>query len=165
MKKYAVTIFATLMTVCMLFTMVFAEETVEAPKLGTIENPITIENNEDFAKMMQVKSLFGQGEATVVTFINAHKGDVICFDGYVGNLAKHGSYNTRFDVLLCIGDAYDASSDLSFQFYDVNFGNMNVNGTDTVRAGMNFTIVAEIVNYNENSGLIRLKPVEMTYRK
>lgn len=78
---------------------------------------------------------------------------------------KHEDYNTRFDYLLSAGD-YDPNHYFGgpiFKFEDVNYSDLHTD-LDTVSVGLNVHIVAEVVSYNENSGLFYLEPISVTGR-
>lgn len=81
------------------------------------------------------------------------------------NMQHHGDLNTRWDVLLGAGD-YDENSALgpNFRLTDVAFYEMNVSGGDSVYAGLNAHIVAEVGDYNSNSQLFELKIISMSIR-
>ena len=122
---------------------------------------IIFDNNEEFNTLMTTKAYV----ATTRNFANAHKGEVVEFDGCVALMMKHENYNTRFDVCLAVGDyTADETYGPLFAFENVNFSGMNVSGTDTVAEGMDFRIAGEIVGYSSEGNYIILKPVFMRYR-
>lgn len=128
---------------------------------GPVEN-LTVENCSDFAALL---SLRDPGDPSVSTFASKYSGQVIEFDGCVMNMQHHGDLNTRWDVLLGAGD-YDENSALgpNFRLTDVAFYEMNVSGGDSVYAGLNVHIVAEVGDYNSNSQLFELKIISMSIR-
>lgn len=81
------------------------------------------------------------------------------------NMQHHGNFKTRWDVLLGAGD-YDENSALgpNFRLTDVNFHDMNISGADSVYAGLNVHIVAEVGDYNPNSQLFELDIISMNIR-
>ena len=82
-------------------------------------------------------------------------------------MAHHENYNTRFDVWMVGGD-YDPNRTITgplFVFEDVNYYDMNVNGTDSVEEMKNFHVVAEIIGFDADSCYISLEPLAMTYRE
>ena len=99
-------------------------------------------------------------------FVNSHIGDVIEFDGYMGNIAPHGTYTTRYDFLVNVGDSDDPAVGPNFRFTDFNYTQMNfdANTPDSVYANDEFRFTAEIVSYNASTGLLELRPVSTVYR-
>lgn len=123
---------------------------------------LTVENCPDLAALL---SLRDPGDPSVLTFAIKYSGQVIEFDGCVMNMQHHGNFDTRWDVLLGAGD-YDENRALgpNFRLTDVNFYDMNVSGGDSVYAGLNVHIVAEVGDYNSNSQLFELKIISMSIR-
>lgn len=131
------------------------------PVTEPVEN-LTVENCPDLAALL---SLRDPGDPSVSTFASKYSGHVIEFDGCVMNMQHHGDYDTRWDVLLGAGD-YNENSALgpNFHLTDVNFYDMNVSGGDSVYAGLNVHVVAEVGDYNSNSQLFELEIISMTIR-
>ena len=125
-------------------------------------NNLTRENCPDLAALLMLRD---PGDSSVAAFASKYYGRVIEFDGCVMNMQRHGDYNTRWDVLLGSGD-YDENSALgpNFHLTDVNFYDMNVSGGDSVYAGLNVHIVAEVGDYNSNSQLFELDIISMGIR-
>ena len=124
---------------------------------------ITVENNEDFAALMSISDR--DDEDTIKAFVNAHIGDVVEFDGCVFLMMNHGDYKTRFDVGIANGN-YDEAKTFGpfFAFEEVNFGDMNVSGSDTVAEEMNFRVAGKILGYDSTGGYIELEPVFLKKR-
>ena len=80
-------------------------------------------------------------------------------------MQRHENYSTRWNVLLGSGD-YSVNSALgpNFRLTNVTFGDMNVSGGDSVYAGLNVHIVAEVGDYNSNSQLFELDIISMDIR-
>lgn len=123
---------------------------------------LTIENNADFASLMKITDQ--TDTATIKTFVNAHKGETIEFDGCITFMMKHNNYKTRFDVCLAGGDYEGKVYGPLFSFENVSYYDMNVSGSDTVSQGMKFRIVASIVGFNDSGNYIILKPVALEAR-
>lgn len=129
---------------------------------------ITIENNSDFASLMQITDQ--TDTQTIKAFADTNEGTTIEFDGCIAFMMNHKEsngtvYNTRFDVAMVGGD-YNAPRVYGpiFAFNNVSYYDMKVSGTDTVAPKMNFRIVAEIEGFNEEGGFITLKPISMVLR-
>lgn len=130
---------------------------------GNKKSNLTIENNEDFAKLMQITDQ--TDSTTIKNFVSSHKGDKIEFDGCIALMMKHEDYKTRFDVCIAGGNyTSDKVYGPLFAFEDVNYYDMNVSGSDTVAEGMNFTITAKIKGFNEEGCYIILEPVALKTR-
>lgn len=101
---------------------------------------------------------------SVINFFKSNIGKTIEFDGNIADCQNHGSMKTRFDYLVHAGD-YSASNvrGPEMQFNDVSYSDLNTD-LDTVPAGINAHIVAEIENINETTGLVELDPVSVTRR-
>lgn len=132
--------------------------TTMEPSTEPAEN-LTVENCPDLAALLALRD---PGDPSVAVFASKCYGQVIEFDGCVMNMQHHGDFDTRWDVLLGAGD-YDENSVLGpyFRLTDVNFYDMNVSGGDSVYAGLNVHIVAEVGDYNSNSQLFELDIISM----
>ncbi|VDN47482.1 protein of unknown function [Petrocella atlantisensis] len=125
-------------------------------------NAINITNSTDFAAIMSLKD---PGDPLVQAFAEAHKGDVVEFDGCVGLILPHTGMKTRFDVLLVGGDYNEnKGSGAYFSFIDKNFYDMKVLGADTVTKGMDFHITGKIKEYNEEGKFIEIDPISLEAR-
>ena len=131
------------------------------PATEPVEN-LTVENCPDLAALLALRD---PGDPSVSAFASKYSGQVIEFDGCVMNMQHHGDFNTRWDVLLGAGD-YDENSALgpNFRLTDVAFYEMNVSGGDSVYAGLNVHVVAEVGGYNSSSQLFELEIISMTIR-
>ena len=126
---------------------------------------LTIDNCEMLATILQLKN---PGDPLIEQFASENHGKVIEFDGNIAYMNNHGSYKTRYDILIYYGD-YNAESMTgpNFQFRDVNVSNLHLKGENIpeyVRAGQNYHIEAEIVKYEPSSELFILNPVSMELR-
>ena len=131
------------------------------PATEPVEN-LTVENCPDLAALLALRD---PGDPSVSAFASKYSGQVIEFDGCVMNMQHHGDFNTRWDVLLGAGD-YDENCALgpNFRLTDVAFYEMNVSGGDSVYAGLNVHVVAEVGDYNSSSQLFELEIISMTIR-
>ena len=143
------------------------ESVVETEPVEETEEPVekilTIENCPDLKTLLSLKDPF---DPFVKEFATKYKGCSIEFDGNIAYLSNHGTYKTRYDILVYAGD-YSETSVVgpSFQFVDVNMFDLNLIG-DTDEIGMkdNIHIVAKVGKYNENSGLFELDPISTQIR-
>ncbi|WP_170977745.1 DUF4839 domain-containing protein [Blastococcus sp. CCUG 61487] len=137
-----------------------------APTTPAPEATLTVENNADLAALVALRD---PGAAEVGEFAAKYRGRTIEFDGNITALANHGSYTTRYDLLINTGD-YSTTSSLgpSFKFEDVNITNdLHLTGPDipdAIGVGDNLRIIARVVEYNSNSQLFLLKPVSTQVR-
>jgi hypothetical protein len=133
--------------------------TTELPEI------LTAENNSELAALLK---LGDDCSNTVAAFAKKYAGHTIQFDGSIVAIAPHGSYETRFDILVEPGDFDpDRAIGPSFQFRDKNVFDLNLTGKkipDSVEVGQNYTFVAELGDYNPNTCLYQLEPVETRVR-
>lgn len=123
---------------------------------------LTAENCPDLANLLALRD---PSDPSVAAFASEYSGRVIEFDGCVINMQNHESFTTRWDVLLGAGD-FDPNSmrGPNFRLTDVNFYDMNVTGGDSVYAGLNVHVVAEVGQYNANTTLFELDIISMEIR-
>ena len=126
---------------------------------------LTVENCEELAAVLSLKDPFDE---KVKNFAATYAGQVIEFDGNIAYLSNHGSYKTRYDILIYAGD-YSETSCVGpcFQFSDVGIFDLGLSeswSSDSVSAGMNVRITAKVVQYKEMSGLFILDPISMEER-
>jgi hypothetical protein len=84
-------------------------------------------------------------------------------------MMNHGSYDTRYDILLSPGD-FDPNSALgpSFKYQDVSVLDLRLTGKkipNRIGVGDEFTFTAEVVKYRANQCLIYLYPVSTELRQ
>ncbi len=112
-------------------------------------------------------SLTDEYDARIGQFFNSHIGDQIEFDGYIAIYEHHGNTTTRFDILVYVGDSDDNMSGPPFHYTDVNLTsdmNFDSNTPDYLSNGDRFTFTAEVLSYNEMTGLVELDPISTVYR-
>jgi hypothetical protein len=133
---------------------VLSEEVPEEP-----EN-LTIENCADLFTILELKNEFDQ---KIKDFAKEYVGQTIEFDGHIGYINNHGSYKTRYDILIGAWDySEETFSGPNFQFSDVGIHDLGLSDLflpDFVTMGSNIHIIAKVVKYNEMSGLFILDPV------
>lgn len=123
---------------------------------------LTAENCPDLANLLALRD---PSDPSVAAFVSEYSGRVIEFDGCITNMQNHGSFTTRWDVLLGAGDFEPNSMrGPNFRLTDVAFYDMNVSGGDSVYAGLNVHIVAEVGQYNPNTTLFELDIISMEIR-
>lgn len=125
---------------------------------------LTAKNNDDLA------AILAQGDncdSSIAEFAEKYSERTIKFDGSVSAFANHGSYSTRYDILVGPGDkGPDTAKGPTFQFEDVNISDMNLTGKvpDQWGLGDKATFMAKVLDYNENSCLFHLDPIETRVR-
>lgn len=126
---------------------------------------LTVKNNADFAAVSVLGDYCG---APVAEFARKYAGRTIQFDGSIGALNNHGSYKTRYDILLSFGDDGMGTKGPYFLFRDINITSdlklAGANIPDSVRMGDNLRITATVEEYEAKSCLFLLKPVSTQYR-
>lgn len=146
-------------------------EQAPAPEIVSDESPeennITVENNADFAAILNKKS---EIDPSYTEFADAYKNKIVEFDGCITYLANHGQYKTRYDLLLSSGDFVDedtANPGPIFKFNDVSTHDLGIDDLylpSFVKAGSNVHIIAEVEKYNANSGVFFLDPIKIEER-
>lgn len=154
MKK---TVFALVLVILFAIYPVFAEDVAD--------EVLTVENCEELAVILELKNEFDE---RIQDFAAKYAGRTIEFDGNIAYINNHGSYKTRYDLLIYAGDYSETSiSGPNFQFSDVGVRDLGLSGLELpffVRMGTNIHIVAEVEKFNDNSGLFMLDPISIEER-
>lgn len=134
------------------------EEVIEPEK----EENLTIENCEDLALILSCTS---ETDSSYSSFASKYNGKIIEFDGNIFYLTTHENYKTRYEMLLSVGD-YDEEHRIGpdFKFdeiatYEIDYGDL-----DSVSAGTNVHIIAEVVYFDSDSYLFYLEPIAISVR-
>lgn len=122
---------------------------------------LTPESNADLAAVL---GLGDYCDGSIAAFAEKYRGQTIAFDGNIGAMNSHDGASTRYDILISAGDFSETSAPgPAFQFRDVNTtsdlyytGNM----PDTIGVGTNLHVTAQVDEYEPNSCLFLLGPVE-----
>jgi uncharacterized lipoprotein YehR (DUF1307 family) len=129
-----------------------------------VEN-LTVDNCKELAEILSTKD---ESSPLFKEFAQKYAGRTIEFDGNTAYVSKHGNYETRFDYLIFAGDYSTTTfSGPEFQFRNVNYYDLHLTGDnipDPFGVGLNIRIIATVVEYDENPGLILLKPVSIKMR-
>lgn len=120
----------------------------------------TVNSCKDLAKILSMKETLAPEYSD---FATKYRGAVIEFDANVAYLNKHGSYNTRYDLLIFAGN-YDPNHQIGPNFHFENVSMSDMNADDTIRVGDNVRIIAKVVKFDSNSELFYLDPVSVTHR-
>lgn len=138
----------------------------ESPQPTTAEAAtLTVENNVDLAALLSTNEDYNANAA----FAETYAGQTIEFDGNIAYQNAHDGYSTRYDMLVLTGDysETEGAPGPNFQFRDVGVLDLNMTGTDvpnSVGQGDNLHIIATVGEFEQNSGLFLLDPVETTFR-
>lgn len=113
------------------------------------EENITVENNEDFAKLLTVSDYDYYTE-----FAKKYEGKTIEFDASIDDFFANSKWN--YDILLSAGD-YSTTEvhGPSFKFDDVSRMQYKTD-LSYLLAGINVHIIAEVDSFDENTGLFFL---------
>ncbi|CAH0327246.1 hypothetical protein SRABI128_05911 [Microbacterium sp. Bi128] len=130
------------------------------------EQTLTVENNPDLAALLAGSA---SDRDMVEAFAAKYKGKNIEFDGNIAYMNNHGSYKTRYDILIAAGDySKSTMTGPNFQFKDVNIvSDLHLTGAnvpETIGAGQNLHITATVEGYNRTQELFVLKPVSTLVR-
>jgi hypothetical protein len=129
------------------------------------EEILTVDNNKELAEILSTKD---ESSPLFKEFAQKYAGRTIEFDGNTAYVSKHGNYKTRFNYLIFAGDYSTTTfSGPEFQFRNVNYFDLHLTGDnipDPFGRGLNIRIIATVEKYDENPGLILLKPVSIKMR-
>lgn len=128
------------------------------------EKSLTVANNADLATLLATGDPFALGKE----FVEKYEGRTIEFDGHIAHMMNHGTYKTRYDILVYAGDFNEPSLGPSFRFTDVNIvSDLNLTGSnipDTIGEGDSIHIVAKVAGYNTGGDLLLLEPISTEMR-
>ena len=143
-------------------TNVVSEPIVETKQASESKNILTADNNDDLAKLLETNDY-----DVMRKFASDYVGRTIQFDGNIANMAYHGNYKTRFDILIDVGN-YSATSGPRFKYEDVNIvSDLKLTGSnipESIQMGQNIRVTAKVLNFNNGQSLFFLKPVKTEFR-
>lgn len=128
---------------------------VEVPEVIEI---ITIDNNEDFADILNASYVDPEKQAT---FISKYEGQIVEFDCIVFYLEQYGNYDTRYNYVLVPGE--DENNIGAALFYLENIGMFDFKWDSSTRpdyltAGSKIRIQAEVLT-GDDPLYIYLEPI------
>ncbi len=133
---------------------------------ATEDTVLTTKNNSQLASIMKDTDYCSEN---ILNFADQHRGKTIRFNANIGALNNHGSYKTRYDILIGYGD-FDPNSQPgpAFQFRDVNttsdLNYTNSNDSETIGVGDNIVVTAKVREYEPRTCLFLLDPVQTEFR-
>lgn len=131
----------------------------------SIEETITVKNNEEFAHIINDTT---DDYDVYKKFAEKYENKKIEFDANIANMMFHEDKKTRYDFLIYGGDySNQVSSGAPFQIRDGNVGGLNLKGDnipDTIGEGINIHLIAEVIEYDDNADLLLIKPIETRIR-
>ncbi|WP_181064917.1 DUF4839 domain-containing protein [Pseudoclavibacter sp. Z016] len=139
----------------------------EEPARSTEAAPVALtpETNTDLTALL---ALTDSCAPEVAAFAERYKGQTLSFPASIGAMNKHGSYDTRYDILINAGDFSETSAlGPAFQFRDKNtVSDLKFVGPirDTIGVGDNLSVTAKVLEYEESTCLFLLEPVETSFR-
>jgi len=126
---------------------------------------LTADKSREFAALLAVPDYCDE---RIAHFAAKYGGRTIEFDGSIANMANHGDYDTRYDILVAPGNKGPESTvGPAFKFEDVNLFDLSLTGAkspDSVGEGDRLRFVAQVVDYNPNQCLLFLAPVSTRVR-
>lgn len=135
------------------------------PAESASEQILTVENSEDFADLLAGSDQDSDGAER---FANKYAGRTVEFDANIASVTNRASDNTRFGLLVLAGNFEEPPmSGPSFKFDDVNTQELHLTGSsipDSVEAGDNVHIVAQLGKFNRVQGLYFLEPISTELR-
>lgn len=142
------------------------QNVVETENNNTDTTVLTVENSEDLKALLEVRD---PGDPYVSEFAEKYDDREIEFDACIVSILNHEDYDTRYDILIYVGD-YEGEGfgyGPSFQFEDVGVYDLDVDDLylpDYISEGRNVHVVAKVDEYEESSQLFKLVPVSVTAR-
>jgi Domain of unknown function (DUF4839) len=131
------------------------------PSAPKRERVLTAANSAQVASLLKVPDYC---DAAIGTAADKLEGRKIAFDGSIADVAYHGDYHTRYDILVASGDkGPDFTRGAAFEFDNVNIFDLTDNESD-VSTGDRFRVVARVGEYNPDQCLLFLEPVSLTAR-
>lgn len=133
---------------------------------ATIEAmPLTVESSPELAQLLTTQ---GDNIDYYSNFAETYKGQTIEFDGSVQNVANSGSYTTRYDILVVYGDYNpDYYTGPTFKFKNVSGFDLGIpadDPLDSLSTGQNIHIKAVVKNFDPDTAVMLLDPVQTTSR-
>lgn len=144
-------------------------ESEPAPTSETvIEENITIDNNEEFAALM---NSYPCDYNLAASFAKKYEGKNIEFDCYIFYMDQYKDYDTRFAICVFGGDFVDDPAHTQhgdvpgpeFDMIDVSYYDLNTT-VDSIKQEDNLHLVATIIGYNEDNLTIQIDPVSTVKR-
>lgn len=134
----------------------------ETNEVETREDVLTVDNCPELKKILSMKS---ELDPAYAEFAERYEGKTVEFDGCITYVANHGSYKTRYDILMSAGDYINedtANPGPIFRFEDVNCSDLGISDLSLpgfVSEGTNISIKAEVDSFDSNSGIFELEPI------
>lgn len=128
-----------------------------------LDEPITAQNSPEFAALLKGDYC----DAAIGEFADKNVGRTVVFDGSIVNMAPHGSYDTRYDITFGPGNKGPMTTlGPVFKFSDVNVFDLNLTGEvpDFVREGQKYKFTVEVEEYNADTCLFFMRPIETKSR-
>jgi hypothetical protein len=126
---------------------------------------ITRRNSTEFNALLRTEDSCDEAN---LNFATRHRGRTVAFEGSIVDMAPHGDYDTRYDILLSPGDGGPSSTaGPAFKYENVNIANLGLTGKKipaTVGEGDTYHFVAEIRDFNTKQCLLYLTPVSTEVR-
>ena len=142
------------------------QNVVETENNNTDTTVLTVKNSEDLKALLEVRD---PGDPYVSEFAEKYDDREIEFDACIVSILNHEDYDTRYDILIYVGD-YEGEGfgyGPSFQFEDVGVYDLGVDDLylpNYISEGRNVHVVAKVDEYEESSQLFKLDHVSVTAR-
>lgn len=125
---------------------------------------LTPKSNADLASILKLGDYC---DSSIEKFAKKYRGQALSLDASIDAMNNHGSSKTRYDILLSEGPYSETTSrGPAFQFRDVNTtSDLHHRGEvpDSIGVGSNLSIKAEVKEYEAESCLFLLEPIETTF--
>jgi hypothetical protein len=134
------------------------------PTDSPAEQALTVKNSKELAALMASTDPSGKAQK----FAAKYEGRTIEFDGAIAAMNNHGDYDTRYDILVIVGNSAEGTRGPSFQFRDVNLSSdLHLTGSnipDTLGIGDKLRVTAQVAQYEESTDLFLLEPLATKVR-
>ncbi|MDQ1103742.1 DUF4839 domain-containing protein [Nocardioides zeae] len=132
--------------------------------LPSAAGPLTAATSPEFAALLVVNDYC---DPSIGAFAAQNAGAILEFDASINSMTKHGSYDTRYDILVAAGDAgTSASAGPAFKFEDVGLADLNLAGDypEAIGEGDLLRVTATVGPLDQAQCLFYLDPVETLVR-
>lgn len=145
-----------------------ASSSASSESIAELQNTnITVDTNEEFSAILTAPSAHDE---SIKKFVRKYSYSTIEFDGCITYITNHGDYNTRYDLLLSPGDYVDENTQNpgpNFKFEDVGVRDLGIDDLylpDFVNIGNNVHVVAKVLEFNQDAGILELDPISVEAR-
>lgn len=142
-----------------------SEQTQSSSTESSSNITLTAKSNKDLAAVLSTKN---ESDPIIKKFAEEYTGKAIEFDGNIAYINNHGTYKTRYDILIYAGDySKTSATGPNFQFNDVGVNDLGIKGLylpKFISTGSNIHVIAKVEKYDNNSNIFKLDPISVKAR-